>query len=200
MDQNLDIDPEQLLQFKQEVTIQELAELLGVQFEDTSVSSADECCCSGPDQKLHPEVYNLIQKSVSQHLPEPPADVEQNLQEHLMNLKNSVLSELLRLSPQLEPLLMGCLVDWYHGQTCAYLHLLLQNICSPINCLALLQWGLKTYLRYLSACRIEEPSLLYHYCTLLARDVKLFSSHVGFSGTSPVRSSLVILNFNKWTS
>ncbi|XP_026194910.1 exocyst complex component 3-like [Anabas testudineus] len=140
LDQNSFGIQEQDLKLKEEVWLQELAELLHVVFTEDGIYTL-----MGPDPKS--VVVGLIQKSVSQHFPKPPADLDQNLQQHLMNVQNTVLSELTRLSPYLEPRgLMGCLIDSYHHQTWDHLQRLLQDTSSSQNSFVLIKWGLKTYL------------------------------------------------------
>lgn len=140
------------------ITLQRLAKLLGVA--NTCVDGRP--CCSvfpgndsgGPDRSA----VHLIQRSVSQHFPKPPEDVNQNLQQHLLNVQNAVLRELKRLGPQLGGLgLDGCLIECYHHQTFDHLSELLQNSCSSQNSLVLMKWVLHTYLRYLS---VNQPTFL----------------------------------------
>lgn len=152
LDQNSFGIQEQDLKLKEEVWLQELAELLHVVFTEDGIYTL-----MGPDPKS--VVVGLIQKSVSQHFPKPPADLDQNLQQHLMNVQNTVLSELTRLSPYLEPRgLMGCLIDSYHHQTWDHLQRLLQDTSSSQNSFVLIKWGLKTYLRYLSVRKAEQTN------------------------------------------
>lgn len=144
------------MQVKEEMTLQELADLLRVPPGDVSNTSEDGFYCSvrpetnSGQQNLTPGV-RLIEKSVSEHFPNPPADLDQNLQQHLMNVQNAVSSELIRLGPALESMgLMEYLIYSYHCQTFNHLDSLLQNTSSFKNSFVLLNWALKTYLRYLS--------------------------------------------------
>lgn len=153
-DQNTSsIHEEQRLQLEEEVKLRELAELLRVQPGAISSTSVDGFCCSvrsesNPGQQsIKQSVGRLIQLSVSHHFPKPPANLEQNLLQHLMNVQNSVLRELLRLGPLMDELLAG-LVECYHRQTFDHLHALLQNISSTQNYFVLINWVMKNYLRY----------------------------------------------------
>ncbi|KAK2826757.1 hypothetical protein Q5P01_020971 [Channa striata] len=131
---SFNIQEERPAQRKDKITLQQLTELLEVE-PDAISSNADQTN------------KGLVQKSVRRHLPKPPADLDQNLQQHLLDLQNTVLSELVRLSPRLEPEgLMGCVIECYHRQTWEHLHFLLQNVSSCKSYFALLFWGLKTYL------------------------------------------------------
>lgn len=134
--------------------LQELAELLRVLPGAASGSSVDGCCPKPPEsdseQHKKPCVDHLIQISVSMHLPKPPADLDQDLQEHLCVLQKAVCNELLRLGPALEAKgLMGQLINCYHCQIFNHLDILLLKVKSFKSCFALMIWGLKTYLRYL---------------------------------------------------
>lgn len=133
-------DTEQRLQPAQELTLQELAAILRTETDFTSPSDA----CGGSEQQKQ----SLIQSYVSQHFPEPPADLSNNLQLHLVNVQNTVLNELTRLSPLLDEQMMGHLIECYHRQTFNQLHSLLQNISSSQDSFVLMKWCLKTYLRY----------------------------------------------------
>lgn len=131
---------EQCLLPLEELTLQELAGILHVQPEDG---------CGGSEQpEPNSGKQSLMQKYVSRHFPEPPADQDQNLQQYLVNVQNTVLDELRRLSPLLDEQLMGHVIDCYHRQTFKQLHSLLQVISSSQDSFVLMKWGLKTYLRY----------------------------------------------------
>lgn len=154
---------------EEDVMFQELVQLLHLQPEVVSNTSEDGFHCSTPlepnsgQQKLDPAVALLIQRSVSGYFPKPPADLDQNLRQHLMNVQNVVLGGLTKLGPLLEPVgLMGDLFDIYHRQTCDHLHSLLQHISSSQNFFVLMNWGLKTYLRYLCiTCPASVLSLTF---------------------------------------
>ncbi|XP_070777017.1 exocyst complex component 3 [Enoplosus armatus] len=128
-------------QTEEEIT-QELAELLGL-LPDANTSEDGSCCSMRPEFKSQ----NLIQRSVAQHFPKPPADLDQNLQEHLSNVQETVHKELVKLDPLLTARgLMGDLIDCYHRQTFDHLDDLLQNISSSQNSFVLMNWVLHTYL------------------------------------------------------
>lgn len=147
---------QQLFQISEEVTLQKLAELLGVAcpditFEDGSCISIRPETISG-QQDVKQSVVRIIQRSVSQRFPKQPADLDQNLQRHLLNVQETVRDELVKLAPLLDSMgLMGCLIDCYHRQTIDHLSDLLQNTRSSRNSLVLMKWVLHTYLRYLPA-------------------------------------------------
>lgn len=145
------IHTEQHGQPVEELTLQELAEILQVQPDAVSNTLADGCGCSEqpePNSGQQSLKQSLIQKYVSQHFPEPPEDLDQNLQQHLVNVQNTVLNELTRLSPRLDEEMMGHLIVCYHSQTFNHLHSLLQDISSSQNSFVLMKWCLTTYLRY----------------------------------------------------
>lgn len=119
-----------------EIKYEELAELLQV---SPDVSEDGSCSMSS---------VHLIQRSVSQHFPEPPADLDQNLQQHLFKVQEAVCNELVRLGPLFETMgLMDCLFDCYHRHTFHHLNDLLQKVHSSQNCLVLMKWVLQTYPR-----------------------------------------------------
>lgn len=80
--------------------------------------------------------------------PQPPADLDQNLQQHLDSVKETVLARLGRLRP---------LPAAYHRQMFDYLHSLLPQISSSKNSLLLMRWVLHTYVRYVSASAGLNP-------------------------------------------
>lgn len=132
---------------EEELTLQELADLLQVQCPAISNASLD-VFSSNSAPKSNSLKHSLIKKHVSQNLPEPPADLEQNLQEHLENMQNTVLNELTKLSPLLDEHLMGHVIDCYHRHIFEHLNSLTNNMSSSQNSFVLMNWGLKTYLRY----------------------------------------------------
>lgn len=104
---------------------------------------------SGQNQQ---RVAGLMQRSVKQHFPKPPAELDMNLQLHLYELQTAVSTELVRLTPLFKSKgMMGCFLDCCHRQTIDHLHGLLLNISTSQNCFVLMKWLLHTYLRYLSA-------------------------------------------------
>ncbi|TMS21623.1 Exocyst complex component 3 [Larimichthys crocea] len=117
-----------------EIKYEELVELLQV---SPDVSEDGSCSMSS---------VHLIQRSVSQHFPEPPTDLDQNLQQHLFKVQEAVCNELVRLGPLFETMgLMDCLFDCYHRHTFHHLNDLLQKVHSSQNCLVLMKWVLQTY-------------------------------------------------------
>ncbi|XP_071353733.1 exocyst complex component 3 isoform X2 [Trachinotus anak] len=138
---------ERRLQSKDEITLQELAELLDVAPDDIANTFEDGCWCAiQPEPKsgqpnLKPNFVSLIKRSASKHFPEPPTALDQNLHQHLQRVQDTVLHELVRLGPLLEPRgLMGCLIDCYHHQTCDHLKDLLQNTTSANSTFMLINW------------------------------------------------------------
>lgn len=156
---------EQHLQSEGRIPLQELAELLGVE-SGASASEDGSCWPETNSGQQNLSVAYLIEKSVSQYLPKPPADLNQNLQQHLFNVQVSVCKELVRLGPLLERMgLMGCLIECYHQQTFGHLSVLLQNICSSQNILLLMKWVQRTFLRYLSVSSAAfSPTLCFFAC------------------------------------
>ncbi|XP_070834697.1 exocyst complex component 3 [Chaetodon trifascialis] len=140
----------QLLRSSEEIMPQELAELLGVSCPDSAFEDGSSCSIrpetiSG-QQNVKLSVVHIMQRSVSQHFPKPPADLDRNLQQHLLNVQETVRHELVKLAPLLDRMgLMGCLINCYHRQTFDHLNDLLQNTCSSKNCLLLMKWVVHTY-------------------------------------------------------
>lgn len=106
---------------------------------------------AGPPQS----VVGLIEVFLEQHFPKIPADVEQTLSRHLLEVQETLLRELVRLAPRLhsEGLLECC-----HQQTFKHLDHLLRMIRIPRELLFLINWVLHTYLRYLSL--LDNPVYL----------------------------------------
>ncbi|XP_069016555.1 exocyst complex component 3 [Embiotoca jacksoni] len=143
---NINIEQEQRSQREKNITFQEIAELLGVSSETTSDPPEVGSCCS-EQQTVNQCTVHLMQSSASQKLPKPPAGPNQSLQQHLANVHDTVINELLRLGPLLESKeLMGCLIECYHRQTFHHLQLLLQDIRSSRDSFMLMNWVLHTYL------------------------------------------------------
>ncbi|XP_040055954.2 uncharacterized protein LOC120833148 [Gasterosteus aculeatus] len=88
-------------------------------------------------------VVGLIEVFLEQHFPKIPADVEQTLSRHLLEVQETLLRELVRLAPRLhsEGLLECC-----HQQTFKHLDHLLRMIRIPRELLFLINWVLHTYL------------------------------------------------------
>ncbi|CAJ1074575.1 uncharacterized protein LOC117805823 [Xyrichtys novacula] len=134
----LNTNEEQPLEVPGEISLQVLAEVLGV-VPDTN-TTLDGVWSDSDQQK------SLIQKSVDQHFPKPPADLDGDLPEHLKNVQNTVHSELARLHLLLDGMVLGeCLIDCYHRHTFNHLDDLLQEICSSKSLLVLMKWVLYTY-------------------------------------------------------
>ncbi|XP_055361876.1 exocyst complex component 3-like protein [Betta splendens] len=116
-----------------------------------SCSAVDGCLSKTPESVLEEQtrvcVDHLIQRSEPMHLPEPPADLDQDLQQHLSHLQEAVCNELIRLAHALEARgLMGQQVNFNHCQIFNHLDCLLLKVSSFKNCFILMNWGLKTYL------------------------------------------------------
>ncbi|CAK6980985.1 exocyst complex component 3-like [Scomber scombrus] len=142
-----------------EITHQELAELLQVTPGNTS---EDGSCCAVPlsAQENQQSVVQLIERSAKQHFPKPPAELERNLQQHLLEVETVLQNELVRLSPLFTSEgLMGCLLECYHHQTIDHLHGLLQNISTSKNSFVLLNWVQHTYLIIISQALLVAASL-----------------------------------------
>eukprot|EP00064_Thunnus_orientalis_P014162 superscaffoldBa00002427_g14203 len=143
---------EQCLQIERDLTFQELAELLKVAPDTISVgsdTSENGSCCAirNLGQEKQQSVVRLIQRSVCQHFPTPPAELDKNLQRHLLEVETAVHTELARLAPLFKSRgLIGYLLDCYHRQTSDHLHGLLQHISTSKNSFMLLKWVLHTYL------------------------------------------------------
>ncbi|XP_030247650.1 uncharacterized protein LOC115566041 [Sparus aurata] len=126
----------------EEIPQQDLAELLGVT-PDVSPSEGPE---TDPAQQKQRNV-RLIQALVSQHFPKPPSDLDQNLQQHLFNVQETVCNELMRLSPRLEKMgLIGSLIDCYNRQTLDHISDLFKKVQSCKKSFELMDWVQHTYL------------------------------------------------------
>nr|XP_046269279.1 exocyst complex component 3 [Scatophagus argus] len=134
------------------IVLEELAEFLGV--DPDASTSEDGPCCSGQENS---NAVCLIQSSVSNNFPELPADLDQNLQQHLSNMQERMCNTLVKMGPLLERFgLMGCLLDCYHRQTFDHLSDLLMNIQFSKNYLVVMKWVLQSYL---SQDLLGHPSL-----------------------------------------
>ncbi|KAG7219890.1 hypothetical protein INR49_018768 [Caranx melampygus] len=141
-------------------THKELAELLGVVTSDLPNTFEDGCFCMVQSeshsglQTPSTGAFDLIQRSVSTHFPKLPAPLDQNLPKHLVQVRDMVLHQLVKLGPVLTPKgLMGCLIDCYHRQTFDHLDHLLQGTTSFKSTFALMFWVQHVYL---------SPELLDH--------------------------------------
>lgn len=144
----LDIHKEQRLQSEEQITPEKLAGLLQVSLEDGS------CCSTHRQLNAEQQHLCLVQRSVDQHFPKLPPDVDQNLHQYLENVQKMVITEFVRLgSPLTRMGLMGSLIDCYHRETFTRLDDLLQNVRSSKNSFGLMKWVLHTYL---------SPEMLCH--------------------------------------
>ncbi|KAM6917367.1 exocyst complex component 3 [Lycodopsis pacificus] len=133
------------------ITLQEAAHLLGVA-PDALTSEDGPLCSMRPALSAE---YHLMQISVDQHFPKTPADVDQNLQRHLLNVQDTVREQLASLDPRLHS---EGLIQCYHRRIFEHLDDLLQNISSSQNHLLLMKWVLQTYL---SQDLLGHPELQY---------------------------------------
>ncbi|XP_047466585.1 uncharacterized protein si:dkey-196h17.9 [Mugil cephalus] len=139
----LNTEEEQRLERQENITSQELTELLGVCSGNTSEGGSGRPV----QQNRSQEVVRLIQKWVSENLPKPPIDLKQGLQQHLANVLKVVVNEFERLHPVMEAGGMReCLTDGCHRQTFAHLHGLLQNASSVRDSFVLMNWVNRKYL------------------------------------------------------
>ena len=153
----LNIHKEQRLQSEEQITPEKLAGLLQVPLEDGS------CCSTHRQLNAEKQHLCLVQRSVDQHFPKLPPDVDQNLHQYLENVQKMVITEFVRLGPPLTRMgLMGSLIDCYHRETFTRLDDLLQNVRSSKNSFGLMKWVLHTYLRYLSL--LFKPLDIYLFC------------------------------------
>lgn len=130
----------------EEVALQELAEYLGVSLAGTTES--DSGCSVQPEANSDQRAEIIIQRSVEELFPKAPADLQKNLQLHMLNIQETVVKELLRVAPLLNGMgLMGHLIGCYHRKTFGHLDTLLQGSRSIQNSFVLLNWVLRTYFR-----------------------------------------------------
>nr|XP_020443901.1 exocyst complex component 3-like [Monopterus albus] len=123
-------------------TLQELANVLKGASDVISYTSE----ASSPQQNLKQRVCRIIQRSMSEHFPKPPLDLDQNLQQHLRSVQNTVFNEIMTLGPLLHSKgLMGCLIDCYQNQIFNQLESLLPNISSANTSIVLMNWIKNTY-------------------------------------------------------
>lgn len=128
----------------EEVALQELAEYLGVSLAGTTES--DSGCSVQPQANPDQRAEIIIQRSVEELFPKAPADLQKNLQRHMLNIQETVVKELLRVAPLLNGMgLMGHLIGCYHRKTFGHLDTLLQGSRSTQNSFVLLNWVLRTY-------------------------------------------------------
>lgn len=139
---------------RKDVSLNELSECLGVPLFGTTESG----CQAQPESKTDQLTEIITQKSVENHFPKPPADLQKNLQQHLLNIQETVIKHLLNKMVILNALgLMGPLIGCYHQKTFSHLDSLLQDSPSAHYSNMLLNWVLKTYLRYLQSMSNSSP-------------------------------------------
>ncbi|XP_036006422.1 uncharacterized protein si:dkey-196h17.9 [Fundulus heteroclitus] len=86
----------------------------------------------------HDDQYTERSEPLS--FPDPPADLDLHLAQHLDTAADIVESELRRLSHRRSGDDRSCLTDDLLCQTCAHLQVLLQNISTSKNCFLLMNW------------------------------------------------------------
>lgn len=130
------------------IKLQGLAELLGVT--DDANNSEDGFHGSvQPETNSEEQAERLIRRSVSKHFPKPPADLDRNLQQHLLNVQETMQKQLVKLCPLLVKMgLMARLIDCYHRHIFDHLNDLLLKVHSFHNTSLLMKWVLKTYLSH----------------------------------------------------
>ncbi|KAK9534181.1 hypothetical protein VZT92_009244 [Zoarces viviparus] len=136
------------------MTLQEAAHLLSVA-PDALTSEDGPLSSTRPDLSAERLVVHLMKISVDQHFPKTPADVDQNLQRHLLNVQDTVREQLVSRDPRLHS---EGLIQCYHRRIFEHLDDLLQNISSSQNHLLLIKWALQTYL---SQDLLGHPELQY---------------------------------------
>ncbi|KAM4543214.1 uncharacterized protein PAE49_019632 [Odontesthes bonariensis] len=118
--------------------------------------------------------YSVQPKSdLSQNFPKAPPDLDQNLKQHLLDLKEAVFNVPECLNCSLTGESRKWATDRYHHQIISYLHILLQNITLSKNTLMLMNWVLHTYLSQEVLVK-PDPQLLEEW-EAKAKD-KLFKS------------------------
>ncbi|KAK5618006.1 hypothetical protein CRENBAI_023495 [Crenichthys baileyi] len=75
--------------------------------------------------------------------PDPPADLDQHLNQHLKTIEEIVENELKKLSHSMSEEDRTCLKKHFHIETCTHLNNLLQNISTSKNCSLLMTWVLQ---------------------------------------------------------
>ncbi|XP_068195351.1 uncharacterized protein si:dkey-196h17.9 isoform X2 [Antennarius striatus] len=126
-------------------------------------------------------VLLFIQNSVTQHLPRPPADVDQNVQQHLQNVQAFVCSQITSLGPHLDRMgLKGVLFECYHHQIIEHLNNLLQNLHSSQNFLVLTDWVMHSSLsqELLLHPDLQETDFMTHVDLLLLKAKEKLLEHV----------------------
>lgn len=119
---------------RKEASLEEVFECLGVPIFDTTKNGSG---CQF--------LEIIIQRSVENHFPKPPAD----LQQHVLNIQETVIKHLKETVALNAPGLMGRLIDCYHRKIFSHLDTLLHDSHSTHNTFVLLNWVMNTYLRYI---------------------------------------------------
>ncbi|XP_029350053.1 exocyst complex component 3 [Echeneis naucrates] len=140
----------QLLQRNGDIPLSELAELLGGVPVPITDAFEDRCWVTiepkSGQKVLDQNKVFLIWTSVSRNFPKPPP-LDQELCQHLKQVKDVILHELVRLGQLLEPLgLAGCLINCYHRQTFDHLSVLLKDATSAKKTFELMYWAQHVYL------------------------------------------------------
>ncbi|XP_041827190.1 uncharacterized protein si:dkey-196h17.9 [Melanotaenia boesemani] len=91
------------------------------------------------------DISCLNTRVVSDSFPKSPAELDQNLKQHLLDL-SAFSKKLQRIDPQFSGEMKGYLINRCHHQMFAHLHNLLQNISWSTNCLVLMNWVSDIYL------------------------------------------------------
>lgn len=130
---------------REEVAPQELSEYLGVPLAGTTETDSGR---SVQPELNSDQLAELIQRSVEELFPKAPADLQKNLQQHMLNIQNTVVKQLLRVAPLLNRLgVMGLLIGCYHQKIFGHLDTLLLASRSTQSSCVLLKWALHTYIR-----------------------------------------------------
>ncbi|XP_061600262.1 uncharacterized protein si:dkey-196h17.9 [Cololabis saira] len=91
-------------------------------------------------------VDQLIQAFVSQSFPDPPADPDGSLGEHLTHVMEAVVHKLETHGPVISREESRILMDHCHRHTFTHLNTLLQRVNAPRNTFLLMNWVSHTYL------------------------------------------------------
>lgn len=130
---------------REEVAPQELSECLGLSLAGTTESDSGS---SVQPMLNSDQLVEIIQRSVEELFPKAPAELQKNLQQHMLNIQNTVVQQLLRVAPLLNRLGgMGHLIGCYHQRIFGHLDTLLLASRSTQSSCVLLKWVLHTYMR-----------------------------------------------------
>lgn len=140
---NLNIQQEQRSPIEGHNKLQELMALLDLK--ETQIDSVDGDMDSAAEDLKQ---INAIQMYVNKQFPKEPAEVERDLEKHLVNIQETFCNEVQRLACWMQDNgLLGCLIDCYHRYTFEHLSGLLKHINSLKEAFVLMKWVLHTYLR-----------------------------------------------------